>query len=659
MLSLIFAGSSKTKSFTWANDLPPETSPTSIVDSTPYYTDFNPNNVMCDNTPRSISTTYINGYPYLDVNIELKGGINDGFCTEITPSAGVVKKSSKKNAMPLTNFACKIADLSVVYELLYADVCAEFDSLKFKADNAKPDITNGQSCHCPGLGDARFDECPPDSFPEWKSLSEIIYPGNDTYEASFEMCHYLTAHGMSRGCFVKDSWTEVYLKFFAQYKPFPIMKMKPRSIEEVSLVCYISDEAPFNVTLSEMSSKTISIGTVNMTFQLNGETLDKHLFSDYTIVSSGLDFNNVNNLYLINNERVNDVGMYQKDKACSIRISTKGPVFDRATIDQAFIESYQSTSCDPATGKINYPLATFKDLMGPQSSLANKINPSNIYLDPVSSLLKVKSQGSLDLNIKIQAPPGVTYTWNTQLASTTFSDIHFTCNPSINQDGFPCSVTYDYIGEGAFDIISQTANNQVISTKIADASKKTDFILPTIYTSKTQVMLCLKNRGLSSDAPFCQLISLTVKYDRNNDIANSTDNGQDNTQGNGTGNGIFHDADGKLAKWVIGIISAASIIGAIIVLVVFGPWLIVVVKWVVTKSKVLVKKIKPIMEKKTAMMKQDIEKLQSEDTPLSLPTNQKFDTSTINSSQIRTSSPVSFWRDNIPYDSFGNPIFNI
>ena len=615
----VYFGATKQNSakFSWAHDLNNEVLVPNASSLDPYYVDYDVSNVICNNEPTNVNKLYINGEKYLSVDIPVKGGIGDGFCAELTLSTTVVKKDAKRdvtakltpfnNAPLLTNFACQIADMSIVYEILYSDICAEFIDYTFKPDAAKPDITNGQSCHCPGLGDARFSECPPDSFPEWKSISDIVYPGNATYEQAFSMCHYLTAHGMSRGdCFVKDLWTEVYLKFFANYRAFPIMKMKPRSIEEVVLSCAFTDVPSFNITLSDLGTTTYVYGNTKLYFQLNAETLDKHLFSEYTIVSNGTNFNDVNSLFLIDNDRVNDIGMYSTDKACSIRIAKSGPTFDRAKIDSAFIASYQSTSCGPATGVINYPLTMFKNLMGPQSALTNKINPNNLYMDAAAKLLKVKTQGSLYLNIKIKGTNTTEFDWNTQLSSTVFSDVHFSCGSSINQDGYPCTVVYSYSGAGSFDIISGTANNIVVTTKIADPSKRATFLLPTIYTDKGVVTLCLKSRA-STDSPICMPVTLTIVYDRNNDITNSTNNGQDNTQGNGNGDGIFKNADGKLANWLIGVISVGSVIVFVIFALIFGPYIIMFIRWMMVKMSRGIKKIKPMLEEKTQVLQSQID----------------------------------------------------
>lgn len=579
---------------------------TNLVDTdmTPWFADFEAK--QCVTIADSSGKIVRNQADWLTISANLKGGIGTSLCGGIYSFSTTPIDPTLPSTITTHILEVSIVSMSVVYEWVWKDFCGELISLRTPVDPSKPDINNGISCHCPGGGDARFDVC---SNPTW-SLLDYADRSMNKSKPDLTLCHNVMSSGVTKGCLFEEETTNYFLKFYTDYIGQHIFKAKHKHYEEVILrVCINGTQNGINpcqiIQMDDLTQKNILLTAdsvnYNMDLFLNSQVFQDHHLSDYTFMTNCSKLSQVECLHAVLNDRVNDIGMYDPEKLCSIRIGVTGPKYNMETLESIIRDSFQSDQChNPAKGKINFPITMFKDVLGPETEFSSRWDPNLFAFDQTTGTLKAKNVGSLGLRIEIQQPDiSDPVFFDNLVENLQVTQFKFSCLQSINQDGFPCVAEYGYIGEGNIILMSNTSKETVAIFK-AEPTNRYSFHLPTIFTSRTSVTLCAYTS--TSPISICAIASLKIEFNRENDIKNATNDGQGDSLGDNTG-GVVTKSDGKLANWLLALIIIASVVAFVILAMIFGPFVYHLLKFISIKLMQLTKSIKPTMDKMTEKLK--------------------------------------------------------
>jgi hypothetical protein len=540
----------------------PTTTLLSEADNSPWFADYT-SVAECVGSITQFSHISMNGFTKSSISGYIKGGVGSTLCLNLTING----------LYNIVEF--KIAEASLVHELQFGWHCGDFRLVESwpGVDRNKPKIMNGISCSCPLGGDPQFTACDAPNVTDHFSYQRRMPWGDKP--SSLELCHNLLAMGPAKGCPIREyEQTDYYLKLKSTWDFYPVFKVKTRDVLEVVLQVSLDGVPIQNISLSELDPAKFAMGYAGFT-TVAPTSIDgpQSTLSDYVIFSQEQNFTSVDKIYLAHTEMFNYFSEFNPRKLCAIKKEFGTTIYDQIyRISDSLSDTFLGDTCySTANGTIQPVFPRLANMFTPLYAFSTRFDPSTFALQPgESSLLKQNVEVALSLSITTDNPVNADG-YASICSINTFS---FSCDDSVNLEGFKCIVNVDIQNDGQISIKSQDAQSVILNYFGKSGKNQYQIIVNPIYVSDKQVTLCAT--CTYNDATKCQTTALNYTIDVPTDQPNVIDpDNHGDTHGDG---GLWTGKDGKLKGWAIGLISAFSIIGAIILIYLMWPLIVIVGK---------------------------------------------------------------------------------
>jgi hypothetical protein len=532
-----------------------------------------PSIIISDNTPWYANNDLPQGCDFTTAELTYT---NNGLVTldyTVITVAGSVICFSYNDTINTTYVALKLKHSSTIHDTQDKEWCGSFNAVTTPVDKLKPEINNGISCHCPlGYSDPKFSPCEQEEILNG-SFSFINHFPSDRSINEAHFCHTLDARGTALGCDVAESTTtDYYLKFYTYWNFYPTFRLKKRDVIEIVYDVYTMSSFEStdyiyhgNIFFSEIGQGVLNISNSLFGTQIINIEAQEDLFPDYTVTGSLSNFTNPDEIYLVPDEDFNYEIEFNSEKLCPIRkFEDTKLLYRKWDLESKIIEAFDEESCHPAKGLINVPFPRIEDSFTVANALKSRLDLNGVdFLPGTSSVLKVQTQASLSFRIFFPA----SYTFTTASLPVTVSKFTFTCQASINEEGFRCHGSIITDAPVIANIIAKDNRQTIFYAKVTPSSPDFTFFLNNIYTSQNQTTLC----ACVPPAELCQTVNLVNEEKNNVDDENFPKVNDDTDSGDG-GN-IFQNTKGRLQTWLIIVISILSLIGFIIFVLFVFPLL--------------------------------------------------------------------------------------
>lgn len=547
--------------------------PLTEADNSPWYSDFSENHA-CDGNIQSISYMEQDSLNKTLIDAFMKGSVNTALCINVT------FPGSTSFLMVL-----KISSISNLYDFDFLEHCGSLTKIiPWLNDPNKPKITNGISCHCPGSSyNHQFTPCP---YQVRDTNSYSYYRGMPTgYESNnLTMCHNLDARGTSSGCFYGNKITDYNLKFETNWNMTPVFSMKKREVQELVLTAnFYSNTGSLiqssNFSLSELDPFKIDtpFGFLDVTL-VNFETGTSNI-NDFVIYTSSTNFTDITSIYALHKKYFNDFSSFDVNKLCPVKREMGSQTEIRKwMIDDALVNTFLPQHCGPQNGTIQNPIPNLYSFMTSDNLLVQRFIPDTLDLMPgETSLLKEKTEGSISLSLIADRD----FIPSAKIDICGVTKFSFTCDESINQDGFPCTISLEATGNGQAYILSRDAQTIITNFDIIGGTTHRRLMINPIYTSDAQLTLCA---GCTWDgSQVCKTSKISYKIDPILEDPDVIDPSVDN--GTNEGGSPYFNIDGSMKVWLIVVIVIAALIVTGILLMVLMPCYTRIGKWAVIKAR--------------------------------------------------------------------------
>jgi len=532
----------------WLTTAPTPTASTILTpaNNAPWFAGYS--HTTCVGVAQGLGSVLVNTNNWTTSILSMSGDSGTATCMQVFTGVGQVHF-----------FQAVINYIANVYEFDFQWHCLNFEGFKHYVDPAKKDNTNGFSCHCSGsMFDPQFTPCFTDKLYNPENMTFVDYMPSG-YNVTLEMCHNLNTRGPQSGCILDfGSDTDYYAKTATVWKNYPLFKLKPRSIQEVVLDIYWDNQLIQNISLSGLDPISITLPIGEVVFNLENLRVPESVVTDYIVFSTDGTFNNLENIYMTHSDNVNTFGSFNPLKLCPIKQSQGTALeYRKWEIDKMLSSDLTVGYCYPAAGAFQSPFADLKLLQNQANLLTSRINPQTLSVYPGdTTVVKEKVEGALVFSIDL--PPGSVIA-DTSVVSSTINDFKFTCLPSLNQDGFHCTVKIDVAGACQVSILATDSNNVIATLNVQPGTSNYQIIINPIYTSKDKVTLCAYSTWTAQKT--CMTSALNYTREAVVDSVDSVPETAEN--GNAESKGIFLKGNKKFKAWFIGIFTT---LGGIVIL---------------------------------------------------------------------------------------------